>query len=178
MGDQPGRYFGENGTMQTHYSIRQETTGMHTLRILVAAVLGAAAALLLAGCGGGGSQSGPSITRGTIVTNPSPMTYVGGTATVSAQVTDTTAVNASTVKVDVVDQNHQSLIGGPQVMTPVISPANTFTYQVTLANNLAGTSNKVYTATITAANTNGIATSPVTVGTIIVPFPPPPPAGP
>jgi hypothetical protein len=145
-------------------------------------VLLPAAALLImaaAGCGSGGDTSPPVISGAVITTSPNPLTYLGGTATVTANVTDSTGVNAATVKADVLDQNAVSLTGGPQTMAPSLTVPGQYSYTVTLPNNLAGTTNKVYTVSITAADTIGNATpAPFAAGTITVPFPPAPPSGP
>ena len=135
--------------------------------------------LVLAGCGGGGGNNHPSVGNGVIVTRPTPMTYAGGTAKISVQVTAPAGIMASSVKVDVTDSAGLSLIGGPQVMSPSVNPANTYTYQVAVPNNLLGSVNKVYTVTVTATNTKGTSVlAPVTIGTVTVPFPPSPPPSP
>lgn len=138
-----------------------------------------AAIVPFAGCGGGGSSAPPTVSNLAIVTRPAPLTYTGGTATISASITDPNGVDPSSVKVDVTDQTGASIIGGPQLMQAPLPPSTTYTYQVTLPNNLNGSSNKVYTATVTATNLKGVKPlAPITVGTILVPFPPPPPASP
>jgi hypothetical protein len=144
----------------------------------VAATMGIVVAV--AGCGGGGGDNNsPAISSAQITTNPAPLTYVGGNASVSVNVTDPAGVTASSVQVDVKDKAGVSLIGGPQVMDPTVSPAGTFTYAFTVPNNIFGTANKVYSVSVTATDTVGNQPlQPVVVGTVTVPFPPAPPPAP
>jgi hypothetical protein len=140
----------------------------------------AATLVAAAGCGGGGGDTtSPAVTNTVITTSPTPLTYVGGNATVSLDVNDPAGVTASTVMVDVKDAAGVSLIGGPQVMNPTVGPNNTFTYGFTVPNNIFGSANKVYTVSVTATDVLGNAPlTPIAVGTVTVPFPPAPPPGP
>jgi hypothetical protein len=82
-----------------------------------------------AGCGGGGGDNTPpTISNAQITTSPSPLTYVGGNASVSVNVSDPSGITASSVKIDVKDSTGASTIGGPQAMNPVVNPAGTFNY--------------------------------------------------
>ena len=152
--------------------------GLRVVRCaLAAATIGFAAA---AGCGGGGGDdAAPAITLNSVSTDPAPLTYVGGNATVSVNVTDPAGVTPSSVMVDVKDSAGTSLIGGPQAMNPIVTPAGTFTYSFPVPNNIAGSANKVYSVSVTAKDTIGNSpTQPVVVGSVTVPFPPPPPPAP
>ena len=153
-----------------------------TSQLAIGAVLGAAAVFGLAGCGGGGADTdAPAITTlpDSITTNPSVLTFTGGSATLKAKVDDPSGVNASTVKVDVVDANGASLIGGPQVMTLAAGQTDIYTYSTAFPNNAAGTGPVVYTARVTASDQKGNSTiNPVVIGTVTVPNPAAPPPSP
>jgi hypothetical protein len=134
------------------------------------------------GCGGGGDTTAPVITKlaDSIVTNPTPITYTGGTVTVTAKVSDPSGVNQATVKVNIVDGAGNSLTGGPQIMSPVTGQTDVYTNgPVAVPNNILGTTPVVYTVQVTAADTIGnTARAPVVLGTFTVPNPPAPPGGP
>jgi hypothetical protein len=142
---------------------------------------------LLAGCGGGGGDGNPpTIYNGAIVTNPSPLNYNGGSAAISVNVSDSSGVEPTSVKIDVLDQTSTSLIGGPQVMTPAVGANGTvpgsvglYSFPVNLPNNLFGTAAKIYTVSVSAKDLKGNPTqTPTVIGAITVPNPPPPPSGP
>ena len=136
----------------------------------------------LAGCGGGGADTdAPAITTlpDSITTNPSVLTFTGGSATLKAKVDDPSGVNASTVKVDVVDANGASLIGGPQVMTLAAGQTDIYTYSTTFPNNATGAQAKVYSVRVTASDQKGNnSINPTVIGSVTVPNPPAPPPSP
>jgi hypothetical protein len=154
-------------------------TSWNIARRLPFAAVMALAAMTASGCGSSGGDGAPPTIQNTIITtNPTPITHVGGTATVTATVTDPSGIAPGSVMVNVVNQNGISLTGGPQTMTAPPAPNGLYTFQFNIPNNTAGVSNVTYTVTITAADTAGnVVTPSVTVGTITVPFPqgPPPP---
>src|SRR5690349_312762 len=98
--------------------MRTRNSGVRPGLRVAAIAFSAAAVLAAAGCGGGGDNSPPAFSRAAVVTNPANITYVGGNATVTVDVTDPAGVTPSSVKVDVKDATGTSIIGGPQVMTP------------------------------------------------------------
>jgi hypothetical protein len=165
--------------MRLHANARLYSKLAMSLR-LTAGAGAVLASVLMAGCGsGGGDSAPPAVANAVVTTNPTPLTYLGGAGTVSVAVTDTTAVDPATVKIDILNSSNVSVIGGPQLMTHAANPANTYTYPVTLPNNITGTSNLVYSMRVTAADTIGNLTpAPVQVGTISIPAPPGPPNGP
>src|SRR2546421_12499784 len=93
--------------MQTRY------TGVRgwTARMTVALAAGAALITFGAGCGGGGNQSGPSITNGQVVTNPSPVSFIGGAADKSGQGTGARGGKTSYGKGGGGAQKHPTAIG-------------------------------------------------------------------
>src|SRR5689334_19029285 len=96
-------------------TISPSCRALRALRGLSAA-FGAAILLGLIGCGGGGDTSPPTITvlPDSVTTNPAVLTFTGGTATFKVKVDDSSGVNPSSVKIDIVDTNGVSLIGGPK----------------------------------------------------------------
>jgi len=135
------------------------------------------AAIALAGCGGGGDSNPPVISNQSVTTTPATLTYQGGTAHVTATVTDATGVDPSTVKVNVL-VGGSSVSGGPVVMTPTAT-AGVYTYSMPLANNITGTSAVTYTFVLTASDLQGHAMlNSVTAGSATVPAPPGPPGSP
>lgn len=146
------------------------------------AILTAVAALALAGCGGGGGDTdAPAITilPDSITTNPSVLSFTGGSATFKVKVDDPAGVNPSTVKIDVVDANGASVIGGPQVMTLVAGQTDIYTYSTTFPNNVAGTQPNVYSARVSASDLKGNSSiNPTVIGQVAVPNPPAPPPAP
>ena len=150
-----------------------------THKVMPGLTAAALSLVILGGCGGGGDSAPPSITNAVIVTNPTPITYTGGVATISAKVADSAGVDPATVKIDIIGPGGTSVIGGPQLMNWQLNPVDTYSYPITLPNNLTGTTSKVYTASVTAADTKGnITRTPVAVGSITIPFPPAPPGSP
>lgn len=159
--------------------MRTRNIGVRPVLRVVPFAIAAAAILAVAGCGGGSNSNPPSFRSAVITTTPAPMTYVGGNASVSVNVVDPAGITPSTVKVDVTDAAGASLLGGPQVMNPIANATSTYSYAFTVPNNLFGTSSKVYSVSATATDTNGNKPfAPVVLGTVTVPFPPPPPGGP
>ena len=133
--------------------------------------------ILLAGCGGGGDSTPPSVSNAVIVTSPTTVTYLGGSATLRATVTDATGVDSSTVKVTVL-VNGTANGAGPVVMTPTAT-AGVYTYTVALANNILGTSPVTYSFQITATDLQGHAMlTPANAGSVTVPVVPGPPGSP
>jgi len=142
-------------------------------------VIAALSATFMAGCGGGGTTAPPSVSGIVVLTNPTPMGYLGGTSKVTLLVTDPVGVDSSTVKIDLIDSTGASVISGPQVMQKSLTVTDSYSYTLPIPNNLTGTSNKVLKAQVTAADLKGVAiVTPVVVATITVPFPPPGPGGP
>ncbi len=146
---------------------------------LVPTALAAMSIMLIAGCGGGGSTNTPSVSTWTVTANPNPMGYLGGKATVVATVSDPVGIDPSTVKVDLVDSTGASIISGPQMMQKSLTITDSYSYVLNVPNNLTGTSNKVYTVKVMAADIKGVGMlTPAVLGNVTVPFPPPPPSGP
>lgn len=130
----------------------------------------------LNGCGNGSGTgldtTPPTITRvgAGISTIPSPLTPSGGSADVVVDVTDSSGVDTTSVKVNIVNQGGSPLSGYPKEMTSFNSVQNRYGDRIFLPANSNNFADNVYSITISASDIKGNAvTPPFAIGTITVP---------
>ncbi|MGC9318336.1 MAG: carboxypeptidase regulatory-like domain-containing protein, partial [Armatimonadota bacterium] len=110
----------------------------------------------------------PQIGEPLLVTDADPMTAAGGTATISAQISDDRGVVSAAVVVTKPDESTEEV---PMELTEGDDTSGTWTASYVLPAN-ESTGAEQYSFAVTATDTDGCSPEPVEVGGITVPAPP------